>query len=126
MSRTLEQELTGSIEDANKKAVYVWEKGEVAWVKTTNRIPIKVKFDGERWLSGNKWRYEKIYQYEVLEGNDYDLVGAVSWARENLFVETREEAISHFRAWETRKLSGAATEYAKNMAAIYEYEKLNP
>lgn len=123
MSRVIDQELTGSREVAELKAIYVWEKGEVAWVKTMHNIPIKVRFDGERWLSGNTWKYEKIYQYEVLECNENTIVGATSWGEEKLFVETKEEAIAYARSRENRKLSDAAQEFAKNMAALDAYEK---
>lgn len=66
MQKIIEQKLDGSKEHAEQKAQYTWEKGEIVYVISHNTI-VKGKMTGDRWLSGNKWGYRKIYQYEVLD-----------------------------------------------------------
>ena len=101
MQKIIEQDLSGHLETANTNAIYTWEKDEIAWYfcRTYNDV-FKVQFTGKHWLSGNKWRYNKIYQYKYLESSgEHNLAtkgidrDGISHGDENEFYTIKEEAI---------------------------------
>ncbi len=67
--KILDQRLSGSEELAKAAAIYTWQKGEIAWTINFSREIFEVQMTGERWLSGSKWRYDKIYQFKFLNGS---------------------------------------------------------
>lgn len=101
MQKIIKQDLTGALLSAQRKAKYTWKKGEIAWYFcNAHRDIFKVRFTGDRWLAGNKWGYEKIYQYKHLESSgDHDLSpqpgiwqNHISHGNESEFYSTKKEA----------------------------------
>jgi len=133
MQKIIVQDLCGDEETAKKEAKYTWQKGEIAWYFCTNyRDVFKVEFTGERWISGNKWRYEKIYQYKYLEcSGDHDLNSkgleddGISHGEEGLFYSTKEEALARgFMCIKTIKNYALET-FEKDLNRLKEYKKNN-
>ena len=130
MQRLHIQELRGNEKEAREKAVFVWNKDEIAWCycKIANTIS-KVKFTGGHWLVGNKWSYRKVYQFEIMSSsvvsND-----KITHDEENAFFETlesaREYAIKHIHKlleYETNKLKGNIENVLKYCAEESTYTK---
>lgn len=130
MQKIIEQNLGGSEDDANSKAEYTWEKDEIAFLFCTTRRDVnKVQFDGKRWLSGNKWGRNKIYQYKYLEtSGNRDISGmgldddGISWDREERFFSTREEAIQLGFRFIERVKNDAIEVFEKDMEKLTNYE----
>lgn len=99
MQKIAEQDLSGSKEEAEAKAKYTWEKDEIAYkIDIIYDEVIKVRFTGERWLSGNKWGYNKIYQFECLESTGYynvkeNGINKICHDNEERFFTDKKEAI---------------------------------
>lgn len=122
--RIHEQKLDGNLEDATARAVWVWKEGETAYKIDFGARPFqftinKVQFTGKHWLAGNRWNYDKIYEYHMLDATDsYHLdkmhKGEVSWTNENLFHETVESAMSKIRVWDNNQLEDLKKDREKN------------
>lgn len=85
--KVFKQDLSGSKDDAALKAVYTWKKDEIAWIVGASGDIFKVQFTGEVWLSGNKWSYDKIYQYRFVHVLYIGDENSISHSKENeLFV----------------------------------------
>ncbi len=129
MQKIIEQRLDGSEEQANLDAQYTWEKDEIAWYfSPIYRDIFKVKFTGKRWLVGNRWGRDKIYQYEYLEssgnhnlkkqGLNFD---GISHGYETSFYTTKEEAFSKGLMCITRDKEDALETFEKDFKKLIQY-----
>lgn len=92
-----DDDLRGDEEMAKQKAVYTWNKDEIAWryCNTVHSVE-RVLFTGERWLIGNKWRYEKIYQFKIMSSSSrHHNEGEMTHDGEDAFFETFESACEY-------------------------------
>ena len=128
MKKIIEQDLTGAYEDAQTEAQYTWKENEIAWYFCTTYCDVfKVQFTGKHWLSGNKWRYNKIYQYKYLEssGNlDFHYRGkdGISHDEEGVFYTTKKEAIVYGIAWIKARKADALEKYKKDFDRLKNYK----
>jgi hypothetical protein len=129
MQKIFKQDLSGGLETAKVNAIYTWEKDEIAWYFCTIHNDVfKVQFTGEHWLSGNKWRYNKIYQYKYLEssgehnlaakGLDYD---GISHGDEHEFYTTKEEAIELGLRYVNNVFNDAVEKYKTNILKLSKF-----
>ena len=133
MQRILDQELDGSQEQAETIAIYTWEKDEIAWYFCNiYKDVFKVQFTGKHWLSGNKWRFNKIYQYRYLESSsskDLSRKGldedGISHGQEDIFFTTKEEAIEKGLKWVNRHFDNAKDEFTKDINKLNLYSEEN-
>jgi hypothetical protein len=129
MQKILDQQLDGSEETANAKAIYTWEKDEIAWRYCWIYHDVfKVQFTGEHWLSGNKWRYNKIYQYKNLDSSgshemklDPVYKENISHDNEEAFFTTRDEALIKGFNHISKTFNDALADFQKNFARLTEY-----
>lgn len=102
MQKILEQDLSGSENEALLKVEYTWQKDEIAYFFDTNYCDVfKVRFTGDNWLSGNKWSRKKIYKFKYLESSgDHefktrgsDVNHRYSHTEEDKFYTNKKEAL---------------------------------
>lgn len=131
MQKILDQKLSGSEEDAKAKAIYTWEKNEIAWIFNTTYLDVfKVKFTGEHWLCGNKWGWYKIYQYRYLECSGEHFLNSmglnddgISHDEEDKFYSTKEEALNRGYRCIVRIRNEAVKDFEKVMKRLGEYKQ---
>lgn len=129
MRKIIDQQLDGSIESAKEKVIYTWQKDEIAWYFDTTWCDVfKVKFTGECWLSGNKWNYNKIYQFEYLDcSGNHDLKkkglndNGISHGEERLFYTLPEEALEKGYEYIETNLKEAQAKYNKDNDRLEAY-----
>lgn len=133
MQKIIKQDLGGSEKQADKEARYTWQKNEIAWYFCTNYHDLfEVKFTGNHWLSGNKWRRDKIYQYKYLSSTgDHDLnrMGlnndGISHHDEDDFFTNRSEALVQGNRYLKRVFKDATKKYNDDMLRLNPTFKLN-
>lgn len=132
MQKIIDQKLGGSEETAKLQAQYTWEKDEVAWYFCkTYRDVFKVQFTGKHWIVGNKWRYDKIYQYKYLESSNehHNLVtkglynDGISHGSEDEFYTSKQEALTIGFRYIERVKKRAIEEFEKDSARLKGYEQ---
>jgi hypothetical protein len=132
MQKVFTQTLQGDKESAETKAIYTWQKDEIAWFFDSNyRDVFKVQFTGNHWLSGNKWGYEKVYEYKYLESsgiheykiNASDEDRGISHEIENLFFTSKEDAVAYGIYYLKRVKNDAISTFRKDLKRITDYEK---
>ncbi len=127
MQKIIKQELSGSLANAEQTAQYTWEKDEIAWYfcSTYNDV-FKVKFTGAHWISGNKWSYEKIYEYEFLDKSSNERrekEGEVSHHEEDIFYSTKQEAIDRGIAIIKNAKAHYLKRFEDNMKRLIKFSK---
>lgn len=130
MQKIIKQDLTGELLSAQRKAKYTWNKGETAWYFClAHRDIFKVRFTGERWLVGNKWMYEKVYQYRYLStSGDQDLQGeglnhdGISHGKEAEFYSTQKEAVKRGIEYLTSKKDSLIEEIDADINRIQSFK----
>ena len=132
MQKIIEQRLDGGQEKSNLEAKYTWQENEEAYYFcTTYRDVFKIKFTGNKWLSGNGWGWRKIYQYEFIEssgehnlkekGLDRD---GKSHDEESVFYTEKQEAIDRGKRYLEGTLKDALDKYENDMIRLSRYELL--
>lgn len=97
MQKTINQRLGGTENIANREAKYTWKKDEEAWYFCSiSRSVFKIKFTGKHWLAGNKWKRQKIYEFEYLESSNpsKNMENTISHQQEHVFYTSKTEAIA--------------------------------
>ena len=129
--KIIEQRLDGDLETAKEKAQYSWQKDDIAWYFCyIFKDVFKVRFTGEHWLSGNKWGYNKIYQFEYLDSSGRDLryVGEngdrISHREESNFFTTREAAIKRALRFVEIEKEEALKKYEEDKLRIEKYAEI--
>ncbi len=129
MKNVLVQDLGGSEEEANGKAIYTWKKDDIAYLYCyfTN-VFLTVKFTGEKWLSGNKWGRRKIYKYEILETTSQDrpssTIGYISHDEEDSFYTEKNDIIGKAIRYIDNERIAALEQYDKKIIEINKYKNV--
>ena len=130
MQKTIEQDLSGSETKASEIAQYTWAKDEIAYYYCyIYRDVFKVEFTGKHWLSGNKWKYNKIYQYKCIDSSgdqsrlDPSHEYNVSHDDEKFFFTERQEAIDCAKSHIKKRKDDAISEYDKDLLRLLEYQE---
>jgi hypothetical protein len=129
MQKIISQDLSGSETEANKIAEYTWEEGEIAWLFDYDKV-YRVIFTGKRWIIGNKWGRNKIYQFKYLEGScgrDVKYLGldndGISHSNEDMFYTTKQEALTRCYRYIDRVKQNAIEEHYKTYHELKKYEE---
>lgn len=131
MQKIIEQKLTGSKESADLIAEYTWGENEIAWYFCMSYHDVfKVQFTSEHWLAGNKWGWDKIYQYKYLEdsGGDHELLytveDGINHGNEVIFYTTKKEAINRGVFVLNHIKNTAIKKYNEDMKRLTLYNKI--
>ena len=127
MQKIKRQRLSGSLEEAEKKAKYTWGKAEMAYYFcTTYKEVFKVQFTGKRWLAGNAWGRKKIYQYKYIEGSGHmDTVlntrYGISHDEEKVFFSEKKEALRQGMNYLNRRMAEEQKRYSEAADRLFKY-----
>ena len=130
MQKIIKQNLTGDKESANAEAEYTWSKDEIAFYFCTIYNDVfKVKFTGGHWLAGNKWGWNKIYEFEYLEcsnpkNNRFEFGTPISLGKEHIFYDSKAQAVAMGLRHLKRLKEEAEKDFATNTAKLLAYRKL--
>jgi hypothetical protein len=130
MQKILKQRLGGNKEEAEKNAVYTWQKDEMAYYFCNiYNVVFKVQFTGEHWFILSRFGDgEKIYQYKYLDGSDLVTTeyktkqdNGLSHRSEDSFFTTKEEALEQGIRIIERRLLDSTKDHDKQLKSLMDY-----